>query len=116
MLFNIFSNCMLLLLYVLFQYLVFFPFSEGVFRAAFAINFSWFFSNLAAHAIPPALCDPVWACLVQIKIKNMCNLTESVLLSLISRSTLHFSHINEYELMNNYVQYIILHTRIRIFI
>ena len=30
-------------------------------------------------------------------------------------STMRFIHINEYEYMNNYVQYIILHTRIRIF-
>ena len=33
-----------------------------------------------------------------------------------SSSTMRFIHINEYEYMNNYVQYIILHTRIRIFI
>ena len=30
-----------------------------------------------------------------------------------SSSTMRFIHINEYEYMNNYVQYIILHTRIR---
>ena len=29
-------------------------------------------------------------------------------------STMRFIHINEYEYMNNYAQYIILHTRIRI--
>ena len=33
-----------------------------------------------------------------------------------SSSTMRFIHINEYEYMNNYVQYIILHARIRIFI
>ena len=31
-----------------------------------------------------------------------------------SSSTMRFIHINEYEYMNNYAQYIILHTRIRI--
>ena len=39
----------------------------------------------------------------------------SRLLNLInSSSTMRFIHINEYEYMNNYSQYIILHTRIRI--
>ena len=31
-----------------------------------------------------------------------------------SSSTMRFIHINEYEYINNYAQYIILHTRIRI--
>ena len=35
-------------------------------------------------------------------------------LGTISSSTMRFIHINEYEYMNNYAQYIILHTRIRI--
>ena len=29
---------------------------------------------------------------------------------------MRFIHINDYEYMNNYVQYIILHTRIRIYV
>ena len=36
------------------------------------------------------------------------------IIDLISSSTMRFIHINEYEYMNNYAQYIILHTRIRI--
>ena len=35
-------------------------------------------------------------------------------LSAVFSSTMRFIHINEYEYMNNYAQYIILHTRIRI--
>ena len=78
-----------------------FYFSEGAAALCGKHNF-----NLPVFGIIPCLGRAV---VVRVNPTNVCRNSNSS-----SSSTMRFIHINEYEYMNNYVQYIILHTRIRI--